>query len=132
MKHIKLYESSWIKKIEPEHIRFFDLYPMLEGLEPERPGIKKRVTAFLKNENDIQFSLINNRLLAMNLYYYGLGDEYPTKSDAEEIEHSKTIHPEAFVSGTKEEALRLDFNLIWSTYDVDGDEVEEFFIQPNW
>lgn len=91
------------------------------------------MTDFLKKDQDIQFALINNRLLGMNLYYYGIGDEYPTIDFTnEELEHSKQIHPEAFVKGSKEESLRLDFNFIWSTYDVKGEEVEAFFIQPNW
>lgn len=41
MKHIKLFESSTIRKIEAKNIRYFDLYPMLEGLESERPALKK-------------------------------------------------------------------------------------------
>lgn len=124
-----------IKKVEPKHIRYFDLYPLLSRLESERPGITKRIPKHLHDDNDIQFDLIKGRTLAVNLFYYGVGDEYPTKYIIEhphEIEHCKKIHPEAFIKGTLEYEIRLDLNCIWSTYDIDGEEIEQFYIEPNW
>ena len=79
---------------------------------------------------------IKGRISYINLYYYGVGDEYPITpysneySNEDEVEHSKKIHPEAFISGTKEETIRLDLNLIWSVYQDDMNEKESRLDSP--
>ena len=40
----------------------------------------------------------------------------------------KKIYPEAFIEGTLESEIRKDLNLIWSVYEVDGEEVEMFHV----
>jgi len=122
-----------ITKVEQTDIRYFDLFSLLEGLEFERPGIKDRIWNFLKKDDDIQFQPIHGRILGMNLFYYGVGDEYPIVGlDTNEIERSHQIHPEAFVVGTLQSELRKDLNLIWSVYEVTENEVEIFYIEVNW
>lgn len=118
-----------MSKVKQHDIRYFNLNDLLDALETERSGIRERVRRFLSDEWDIQFQLISGRILGMNLYFYGVGNEYPIHdTDEKEIEHSKIIHPEAFIDGTPENELRKDFNLIWSTYDVRGEEIEVFYI----
>lgn len=126
-----------MKKVKPETVKFYDLFPMLKSLEKQRPGIKDRVWKFLCDEDpDIAFAPINGRIGHMNLYYYGIGPEY-FPDDVESIEHSKSIHPEAFAEGKIKE-LRLDFNLIAKVYlkDVEGlnweNDLEMFHYKPNW
>jgi hypothetical protein len=122
-----------MNKVEQTNIRYFDLFQLLKGLESERPGIKNRVWNFLKDNNDIQFSPINYRILGMNLFYYGVGDEYPIKNvTIDEVNHSKKIHPEAFINGTPENELRKDLNFIWYIYDVEDEEIECFNIMPKF
>jgi len=122
-------------KVEAKTIKYFDLFPLLKKLEEQRPGIKDRVWKFLCSEWDVAFKPYNGRILNINLFFYGVGDEYPLKSNQqypEEVEHSKNIHPEAFVSGTTQEALRLDFNLIWYTYEDEIEDVEAFSVITKW
>lgn len=121
-------------KIKPKIIKCYDLFPILEELEKERPGIKKRVWEFLCEEKiDVQFMPIRGRILGINLLFYGAGDEYPLeylKKYPEELENCKQTFPEAFVDG-KEKELRLDFNLIWFTYQDEIDDCMCFYIIPN-
>ncbi len=121
--------------VKPKELTYFELLPLLKGLESERPGIKKRVWDFLTNENDIQFQPINGRILNINLYFYGIGDEYETEylnKYPEELEHCKITHPEAFVNRSDEYELRLDFNLILSIYEKHIDDIEVFSVLINW
>lgn len=121
--------------ITPKNIRYFDLFPLLDDLESERPGIRKRVYEFLCDERYMQFSIINGRILGINLFFYGIGDEYPTdylNKYPNELNHCKKIHPEAFIKGTKEYKLRMDFNLIISIYNIKDEEIETFYIMPNF
>lgn len=39
-----------IKKVPLKTETYFDLFPLLEGLEKERPGIRKRVWSWLCKE----------------------------------------------------------------------------------
>lgn len=119
-----------ITKAKQENIRYFNFRDLCEGLESERPGIRKRLTNHLDDDNDIQFRMIKERILHINLYFYGVGDEYPIgdQNIEEEIKHSKKIHPEAFIEGTLESEIRKDLNLIWSVYEVDNDEIEMFHV----
>lgn len=128
---------SNISKVTPKNLVYFDLFPLLKGLEKERPGIKDRVWADMTDEWDVAFKPYNGRLSHINLFYYGIGDEYQSKylkKYPDELEHSKKIHPNAFIEGTNEYELRLDFNLIWSTYedDVDEDYMEMFYVLVSW
>lgn len=123
-------------KIIPKTIKYYDLFPLLKSLEKERPGIKDRVWKFLCEEkNDIQFMPIKGRILGINLFFYGAGDEYPLeylKKYPEKLENCKQIFPEAFVDGSPEKELRLDFNLIWYIYQDEIDNCECFYIMPNF
>ena len=129
-----------IKKVPSETLVYFDLFPLLKGLESERPGIKDRVWSWLCEEWDVAFKPYNGRIININLYYYGLGDEYPLKdSDESELEHSKQIHPEAFQdymgpgSGEKKAIeLRKDLNLIWSVYEDEIEDPEMFSVITQW
>jgi hypothetical protein len=118
-----------ITKAKQENIRYFNFRDMCEGLEPERPGIRQRLKDHLV-DYDFQFQMIKDRILHINLFYYGVGDEYPIKDKyvEKEIEHSKIIHPKAFKEGTLESEIRKDLNLIWSVYEVDNEEVEIFHV----
>jgi hypothetical protein len=126
-----------IKKANPIEIVYFDLFSLLKGLESERPGIKKRVWDWLSDDPDVAFLPYNGRLITMNLYYYGIGDEYDIE-DKEEgaAEYSYSIHPEAFKQGTKEYETRLDLNLIWFTYQKEIKEynigIESFYVKTSW
>jgi len=96
---------------------YFHLKPLLKGLEPERPGISKRVTNFIISMND---NSIREKIKYVNLFYCGIGNEYETnylKEYPGEYERSKTVFPDAFIDGSKDKELRLDLNLIQSTYD---------------
>lgn len=120
-----------ITKTKQENIRYFNFSDLCEGLELERPGIKQRLRDHLEDDTDIQFRQIKERILHINLFYYGIGDEYPTKYVKQyenELEHSKKIHPEAFIEGTLESEIRKDLNLIWSVYEADDGEVEMFHV----
>jgi len=113
-------------------IRYFDLNELLEELEVQRPGIEERIKKHLKNW-DIKFDLIRGRLSHMNLFFYGVGEEYPIVypepySVKEDIENSKENHPEAFITGSPENELRIDLNLIWYMCDVSDEEVECLYI----
>ena len=71
------------------------------------------------------------------MFFYGIGEEYESnylKSYPDELEHCKKIHPEAFIEGSKEYELRLDFNLIWSVYqdEVDESYMESFYVLVSW
>ena len=130
-----------VKKTEKLTLTYYSLFPLLKGLEQERPGIKDRIWEWMRDTVDSADDPINGRISYINLYYYGVGDEYPIKpSEKDEVEYSKKIHPEAFISGTKEETLRLDLNLIWSTYQDDMNEktsrldspVEMFSVLVEW
>lgn len=128
---------SNIKKVETNTLKYFELFPLLDGLEGERPGIRKRVWDWLKGEpdefQDIIHRPINNRILNINLFYFGVGGEYPLKYIKDypgEIEHCINIHPENFIEGSKDCELRKDLNLIWYVYENDIDNVESFPIMP--
>ncbi len=127
---------SNIRKVEGETLTYFDLFPLLKGLESERPGIKDRVWKWMCKESDVTFKPYNGRIININLFYYGIGDEYPCKyliDYPDELEHCKNTHPDAFKDGIEKE-LRLDLNLIWSVYqdDVDEEAMEEFPVITRW
>lgn len=133
---------SNITKIKGETITYFDLFPLLRGLEIERPGIKDRVWKFLCDEWDVTFKPYNGRILEINLFYYGVGEEYPLKylkDYPEEIEDCKKTHPSAFKDymgpGTgdqKDIDLRLDLNLIWHAYESEIKDPESFAVITQW
>lgn len=134
---------SNIKKVETHKLIYFDLFPLLKGLESERPGIKDRIWKHMCDEWDVAFKPYNGRISYMNLYYYGAGDEYELnylKEYPDDLEHSKKIHPEAFVNGTKENELRKDLNLIWFVYQDEmnnefsklHDSVGMFAVSVDW
>lgn len=122
-----------IKKIEGKKIIFFDLFPLLKGLESERPGIKDRVWKWLCSEWDVAFKPYNGRILNINLFYFGVGEEYTLKNEyyEEEVNHSKKIHPNAFKDGEEKE-LRLDLNLIWHVYEDENENPELFSVITQW
>ena len=132
---------SSINKVEGKKLTYFSLFPLLRGLESERPGIKERVWSHIKDEFDAAFKPYNGRISNINLFYYGIGDEYETnylKEYSEDLERMKKVHPNAFIEGTKEYELRLDFNLIIHVYqndfndDKDFNYVEEFSVLVEW
>lgn len=139
---IKFTESiNEIKKSPKQTLTYYNLFEMLKGLEKERPGIKDRIWKWMCNEWDVTFKPYNGRISHINLFYYGVGSEYPIKGvDESEIEESKSNHPNAFKSGTNEEELRLYLNLIWSTYQDEmddktsmlGSSVEMFAVLVRW
>jgi len=112
---------SSIKKVEPKTISYYSIMPLLEGLESERPGIKDRVWNWLCN---VPYdSPQRNKVFFLNLFFYGIGDEY--KIDLNELENSKRTWPKAFEEGTFEKELRLDLNLIIYVYqDELGDDLD--------
>jgi hypothetical protein len=132
MKHLKKYNesNSNIKKVNPTSIslKYFDINALLDGLESERPGIKTRLKKWISEYHDL-----NNGVKSINLFYYGIGDEYPNlylTKYPDELDHCKKIHPEAFKEGSDEKDIRIDLNLIWSVYqDEIGDDVESFKIR---
>lgn len=136
---------SNIKKTKTEKLVYFDLFPLLKGLEGERPGIKDRVWKWMcdENEYDIAFKPYNGRISNINLFYFGLGDEYPTKhlqKYPDELEHSKKTFPASFTDESDWKELRLDLNLIWSVYEDDmlesesilGDPIGMFAVLVRW
>lgn len=120
-------------KSDKKILVYFDLFDMLNKLEVERSGIKDRIWKWL-DDPDIVFKPINNRILNMNLFFYGVGEEYPLKDEhyEEEVKHSKKIHPNAFIVGTEEYEIRLDLNLIWKVYEDDISDPENFSIMVEW
>lgn len=124
-----------IKKVDKKVLIYFDLFTLLKGLEIERPGIKKRVWDHMLDDPDSAFRPYNGRISSINLFYYGVGEEYDLKylkENPQELEHSKKIHPEAFIEGTKENNLRKDLNLILSIYQDDIEDIEEFYVLVKW
>jgi hypothetical protein len=132
MKHLNKYNesNSNIKKVDPVLIslKYFDINALLDGLESERPGIKSRLKKWISEYHDL-----NNGVKSINLFYYGIGDEYPNSyltKYPDELDHCKKIHPEAFKEGSDEKDIRLDLNLIWSVYQEEiGDDVGSFKIR---
>lgn len=143
---------SSIKKEPLKVLNYYNLFPLLDGLESERPGIRSRVWDWMCGNppygeyddwKDAAFSPYNGRISFINLFYYGVGDEYPLsyiKEYPNEIEDCKKIHPEAFVENSKESELRKDLNLIWYVYESEmdnnkshlGDSVELFAVMVSW
>jgi hypothetical protein len=122
-------------KVESKTLVYFDLFSLLKGLEEERPGIKDRVWEHMCDDKDHAFKPWNGRISNINLYFYGIGDEYGTdytKEYTSDVERCKKMHPEAFVDGTKENELRKDLNLIWSIYDKEIDDVESFSVRVRY
>jgi len=131
MKHLKKYNESKysIEKIQPTiiSIKYFNIRELLDGLEVERPGIKSRMIEWISENNDL-----NDGFKSINLFYYGIGDEYPNEyltKYPDELEHCKKMHPDAFKENSKEKEIRLDLNLIWSVYQSDIDDVGIFKIK---
>lgn len=50
----------------------------------------------------------------------------------DELAHCHKIHPKAFIEGTEEHTMRLDFNLIWSVYEDEINDVEMFAYRCFW
>ena len=132
---------SNIKKVDGKTITYFELFPLLKGLEGERPGIKKRVWDWICEERDAAFKPYNGRIMKINLFYYGVGEEYPLKNEyyEEEVKHSKTIHPDAFIGymgegkgDQKMQDIRLDLNLIWHVYEDEISDPESFSVITQW
>jgi len=124
-----------MKLVNPQTKNYYDLFSLLDGLEEERSGIRKRIWEHLIEwgELDSYFKPHKDRITSLNLFYYGVGDEYPIPNTPQsEIEHSKNIHPNAFIDGTPENELRKDLNLIWFTYNVTDEEIEMFNVMPSW
>lgn len=129
---------SNIKKVDAETLVYYDLFPLLRGLEVERPGIKNRVWRFVCDEQDVAFAPYNGRILNINLFFFGVGDEYPIPGvNEEELDHSKKTFPASFKdymgTGTgdqKDIELRLDLNLIWYVYEVE--DPEKFSVITQW
>jgi hypothetical protein len=124
-----------IKKVPSETLTYFNLFPLLRGLELERPGIKERVWRWMCDEQDDAFKPYNGRISNINLFFYGIGDEYPNEylnKYPDELEHCKKTHPEAFIDGSKEKELRLDLNLIWSVYQEEIEDSESFSVKVFW
>ena len=142
MKIKKFTESlSSIKKVESQKLVYFDLFPLLKGLEKERPGIKKRIWDWLCDQSDAAFKPYNGRIININLFFYGVGEEYPLKNEyyEEEVKHSKKIHPDAFMGymgkgkgDQKIQDIRLDLNLIWHVYEDEITDPESFSVITNW
>lgn len=143
MKHLKNFNESLnnIKKIQQETIHYYNLFRLLDGLESERPGIRERIWEWMCDERDSAFKPYNGRISYINLFFYGIGNEYPTnylKKYPNELEHCKKIHPDAFedsdYSNEDKINLRKDFNLIWSVYESEVDEsyMEMFPVIVKW
>lgn len=124
-----------IHKIQHVSIKYFELFPLLNGLENERPGIRNRLWDWMCDEIDYAFKPHNNQIYNLNLFYFGVGDEYNLnylKEYPEELERSKKIHPEAFKDGIEKE-IRLDLNLILCVYqDVYFGDIGLFPVMPKW
>jgi hypothetical protein len=127
-----------MNKIEPITTQFktFKLRELLNELEQESPDITKRIFNFIYEDTDPYFLpqdirglYLNGRLYSLNLFYYGVGDEYPIKNvDKDEIENSQKVFPESFINNSIEKQMRLDFNLIWSVYQDDIEDIENFLV----
>jgi hypothetical protein len=131
----KINESTFYKKVPSETLKYFDLFPLLRGLESERTGIKKRVWEWMCDECDAASKPYTGRISSINLFFYGIGDEYPNdylNQYPDELENCKKIHPEAFIEGSKEKELRLDLNLIWSVYEEEIEDPESFSVKVFW
>jgi hypothetical protein len=129
--------QTHMEKVESKTMKYFDLFPLLEGLESERPGIKNRVWEHMNVDPDYAFKPWNGRISTINLYFYGLGEEYPTKAmwsdpNFDYLGTSEDNHPEAFEEGTPQYELRLDFNLIWSVYEDEIEDIEAFPVKVNY
>ena len=139
---IKRINENWdannVNKIEPiqKSFKYFKLKDLLAGLERERHGITRRINAFIYDESDPYFLPqdirgleIERKLYSLNLYYYGLGDEYDYQNATAEkdIENSKNVFAQAFIDGPEKE-LRLDLNLIYSVYEDDIEDLENFLV----
>lgn len=121
--------------IEPKTLTYFDLFDLLKSLESHRLGIYDRVWNFINSDKDLQFCPINGRLSHMNLYFYGVGNEYNIKGiTTEDIEHSKKIFTNAFIEESTENELRKDFNLIWYICQdhMTNDDIEMFYFMVKW
>lgn len=75
-----------IIKSEKKELIYYNLFDLLKGLESERPGIKDRVWKWMCSHppygewdqwKDVAFEPYNGRISFINLFYYGVGDEYP-------------------------------------------------------
>lgn len=133
---------STINKEPLKVLNYYNLFPLLKGLESERPGIKDRVWKWMCGHppygeydewRDVAFEPYNGRISFINLFCYGIGDEYPLeylKKYPEEVDRSKKIHPEAFVESSKESELRKDLNLIWYVYESEMDEQKSYLSDP--
>jgi len=137
-KFSKIFESLNVTKVDGKTIVYFDLFDLLKGLESERPGIKKRIWSWLCEEEDFAWRVYNGRIKNINLFYYGVGEEYPLKNEyyEQEVAHSKTIHPDAFMGegrvDEKMQNLRLDLNLIWHVYEDEIIDPESFPVMTKW
>lgn len=138
-KFSKIFESLNVSKVDGKTMTYFDLFPLLKGLESERPGIKKRIWGWICEEEDSAWKAYNGRILNINLFYYGVGEEYPLKNEyyEQEVKHSKTIHPNAFVGymgegDKKMQDIRLDLNLIWHVYEDEISDPETFSVITQW
>jgi hypothetical protein len=102
-------------KIEPKVITFkiLELEKLLDGLEEERPGITKRVNKFIYKYKDPYFLPqdvrglyeLPGRLYSLNLFFYGVGDEYQIKSNEtypDEVERCHVVFPKSFIEPVKE------------------------------
>lgn len=137
---------STIKKEPLSVLNYYDLFPLLKGLESERPGIKDRVWKWMCGHppyggwddfKDVAFQPYNGRISFINLFCYGVGDEYSLKylkDYPDELEHCRKIHPEAFEENSKESEIRKDLNLIWHVYesDIDNDSIGKFAVMVSW
>lgn len=132
-----------IKKSEKKVLNYYNLFDLLRGLESERPGIKKRVWDWMCTSGQLDSAdrPYNGRISYINLFWHGIGDEYPIKfldKYPEEIEHSKKTWPSAFegnnVSKKEDIELRMDLNLIWYVYEdeMNEDSIEQFAVLVFW
>ena len=115
-----------IKKINPETITYYKLFPLLDGLEVERPGIRNRIWKWV---SDVPYDKPESgKVFNINLFFYGVGSEYQLNyldKYPNELEDSKDRWPEAFEEGSVEYELRLDLNLILHAYQEElGEELD--------
>ena len=124
---------------ETKRMVYFELFPLLASLEPLRPGIKDRVWKQLVDDGklDVLFAPINGRILNINLFYYGIGDEYVYDYIGVDVyppdfDHSKKVFPNSFIDGSHKKDMRLDFNLIISKYCSEINDIEAFPVLIQW